>query len=155
MWYRLSKDQKKAYKPVLRGLFTDRTKGFSADDEAELQISNPELDLQSPEPEEPIDAPVENIPGAIPEINTPEVDQAPILVDTQEPPVQSDDLAKPNPIVPVAPHDNCNCANNIETMPSGKMIWKITESMCDICKRAAENFNYQQNILFPDPEIFI
>ena len=143
MWYRISR-KKLTYKPVLR----DKVKGYSQFADEEKDPSEPEkIDVNSiPEllPEESINeqAPEAADPQTIEKAPEP---LAPLVVDAEDPAVQSDNIGSNKDTMPPpqAPHDGCRCSNKIRQKISGGYEWQVDASMCPDCQAAAREYNRQ------------
>lgn len=158
MWYRYSKFKYKPVLPValgLKGKTSKETKTF-ADEMVEDIEDKTE---KAPDELESLDSGMSDLPGFLPEtVNKPdspsEVSE-PVLVDLNEPPVQSNNVQPINQPVFNPLHDRCKCGQRIKQMISGKKIWSRNDSMCPACKAAADAFDAEQDRLYPDPPIQI
>jgi hypothetical protein len=135
MWYRIARE-KFLYSPA-----TSRSKNTSTfteendpDKLEEINLSeNPELLPEEAEPQAEEQAPVAE--GQ---------EQSPILIDYNDPPMQSDNINKPSPLPPpTAPHDGCRCNSRIREKISGGYEWKVDSGMCPDCMAAAQQYNKQ------------
>ena len=143
MWYRYSRKKFK-YSPVIREKFKPVTE-FSLEDSEdkpeEIDINNnpelvPENVSENPESESIPES--ETLGTEIPSTQI----QNPILVDSNDPPVQSDNINRINSIpTPKSPHDGCRCSKRIREKISGGYEWEIDSSMCPDCQAAAQEYN--------------
>jgi hypothetical protein len=140
MWYRIARE-KFLYSPATRAKFTAPFAEENDPDKLE------EIDLsENPELLPPDSTPQEQVPQ-VPEAQIPIAegeDQSPILIDYNDPPLQSDNINKPSALPPPnAPHDGCRCTSRIREKISGGYEWKVDSGMCPDCMAAAQEYNRQ------------
>jgi len=156
MWYRYSKFKYKPVLPVALGLKDKKeTKTFADEmvEDIEDKTEKAADDLES------LDSGFSEVPGFLPETiyqpETPSDKSEPVLVDLNEPPVQSKNVQPINEPIFNPIHDRCKCGQRIKQMISGKKVWSRNESMCAACKAAADAFDAEQDMLYPDPPVQI
>lgn len=133
MWYRTAKE-KFLYSPVIRKRnISPFTAEEDPDQPEEIDVlQNPELLPEDLQPQT-AESPQEPLPD-----NT----ESPLLIDNNDPVIQSDNINRPSPLPPPkAPHNGCRCESRIREKISGGYEWKIDASMCPDCQAAAREYN--------------
>jgi hypothetical protein len=143
MWYRIAQ-KKFTYSPLFRKKqkkvtqFADEVRDEDRPQEIDVN-KNPEL------------LPADSINQPSPEVSDNQTDdtapepQAPLVVDAEDPAVQSDNIGSSKNVMPPpqAPHDGCRCSNKIRQKISGGYEWQVDASMCQDCQAAAREYNRQ------------